>query len=92
MMRTTTQRWRRRLATGATAEVAEPPRVFEFSEFLTKLLGLEDGGVLSASCDVLHGLRNLGLGRSVIAAVNSDLVQIDHGAVLWPAARLAAER
>ncbi len=42
------------------------PRVFEFSEFLTKRLGLEDVGAYyphrvtyHASC---HGLRNLGLG------------------------------
>ena len=49
------------------AEVAELlPRVFEFSEFLTKRLGLEDVGAYyphrvtyHASC---HGLRNLLLG------------------------------
>src|SRR6202000_1235521 len=42
------------------------PKVFEFSEFLTKRLGLEDVGAYyphrvtyHASC---HGLRNLGLG------------------------------
>jgi L-lactate dehydrogenase complex protein LldE len=42
------------------------PRVFEFSEFLTRRLGLEDVGAFyphrvtyHASC---HGLRNLGLG------------------------------
>jgi L-lactate dehydrogenase complex protein LldE len=52
---------------GLIAEVdALLPRVFEFSEFLTKRLGLEDVGATyphrvtyHASC---HGLRNLGLG------------------------------
>ena len=50
-----------------TAAVAELlPRVYEFSEFLTNRLGLEDVGAFyphrvtyHASC---HGLRNLGLG------------------------------
>src|SRR5260370_33839887 len=46
------------------------PKVFEFSEFLTKRLGLEDVGAYyphrvtyHASC---HGLRNLGLGEGQV--------------------------
>jgi L-lactate dehydrogenase complex protein LldE len=61
------------------------PRVFEFSEFLTKRLGLEDVGATyphrvtyHASC---HGLRNLGLGdgpqRLLKAVRGIDLVEID---------------
>jgi len=69
------------------AEVAELlPRVYEFSEFLTKRLELEDVGAYyphrvayHASC---HGLRNLGLGdgplRLLRAVKGIDLVQIDH--------------
>ena len=67
------------------AEVAELlPKVFEFSEFLTKRLGLEDVGAYyphrvtyHASC---HGLRNLGLGdgpqRLLKAVRGIDLVEI----------------
>jgi L-lactate dehydrogenase complex protein LldE len=61
------------------------PRVFEFSEFLTKRLGLEDVGATyphrvtyHASC---HGLRNLGLGdgpqRLLKAVRGIDLVEIE---------------
>ena len=61
------------------------PRVFEFSEFLTKRLGLEDVGAYyphrvtyHASC---HGLRNLGLGdgpqRLLRAVRGIDLVEIE---------------
>jgi L-lactate dehydrogenase complex protein LldE len=69
------------------AEVAELlPRVYEFSEFLTKRLGLEDVGAYyphrvtyHASC---HGLRNLGLGDGPMRLLRSvkgiDLVEIDH--------------
>src|SRR5271168_796365 len=68
------------------AEVAELlPRVFEFSEFLTKRLGLEDVGAYyphrvtyHASC---HGLRNLMLGdgpmRLLKAVRGIDLVEIE---------------
>lgn len=68
-----------------TAEVERLlPRVFEFSEFLTKRLGLEDVGAYyphrvtyHASC---HGLRNLGLGdgpmRLLKAVQGIDLVEI----------------
>ena len=68
------------------AEVADLlPRVFEFSEFLTKRLGLEDVGAYyphrvtyHASC---HGLRNLGLGdgpqRLLKAVRGIDLVEIE---------------
>jgi L-lactate dehydrogenase complex protein LldE len=60
------------------------PRVFEFSEFLTRRLGLEDVGAYyphrvtyHASC---HGLRNLGLGdgpmRLLKAVRGIDLVEI----------------
>ena len=68
------------------AEVAELlPRVWEFSEFLTKKLGLEDVGAYyphrvtyHASC---HGLRNLGLGdgpmRLLRAVRGIDLVEIE---------------
>jgi L-lactate dehydrogenase complex protein LldE len=67
------------------AEVAELlPRVYEFSEFLTRRLGLTDVGsyyphrvTYHASC---HGLRNLELGdgpMSLLRAVKGiDLVQI----------------
>ena len=76
------------------AELAEPglkrdvaellPRVYEFSEFLTKRLGLTDVGAYyphrvtyHASC---HGLRNLGLGdgpQQLLKAVRGiDLVEI----------------
>src|SRR5260370_17413247 len=67
------------------AEVAELlPKVFEFSEFLTKRLGLEDVGAYyphrvtyHASC---HGLRNLGLGdgpqRLLKGVRGIDLVEI----------------
>lgn len=59
------------------------PRVFEFSEFLTRRLGLEDVGAYyphrvtyHASC---HGLRNLGLGdgpmRLLKAVRGIDLVE-----------------
>ena len=61
------------------------PRVFEFSEFLTKRLGLEDVGAYyphrvtyHASC---HGLRNLVLGdgpmRLLRAVRGIDLVALD---------------
>jgi L-lactate dehydrogenase complex protein LldE len=61
------------------------PKVFEFSEFLTKRLGLEDVGAYyphrvtyHASC---HGLRNLGLGdgpQKLLRAVKGiDLVEIE---------------
>ncbi len=68
------------------AEVDELlPRVFEFSEFLTKRLGLEDVGAYyphrvtyHASC---HGLRNLGLGdgpqRLLRAVRGIELVEIE---------------
>ena len=68
------------------AEVDELlPRVFEFSEFLTKRLGLEDVGAYypyrvtyHASC---HGLRNLGLGdgpqRLLKAVRGIELVEIE---------------
>jgi L-lactate dehydrogenase complex protein LldE len=71
---------------GLIAEVeALLPRVFEFSEFLTKRLGLEDVGAYyphrvtyHASC---HGLRNLGLGdgpqRLLRAVRGIDLVEIE---------------
>ena len=60
------------------------PRVFEFSEFLIKRLGLEDVGAYyphrvtyHASC---HGLRNLGLGdgpmRLLKAVRGIDLVEL----------------
>ncbi len=60
------------------------PKVFEFSEFLTRRLGLEDVGACyphrvtyHASC---HGLRNLGLGdgpmRLLKAVRGIDLVEI----------------
>lgn len=60
------------------------PKVFEFSEFFTKRLGLEDVGAYyphrvtyHASC---HGLRNLGLGdgpmRLLKAVRGIDLVEI----------------
>jgi L-lactate dehydrogenase complex protein LldE len=60
-------------------------RVFEFSEFLTKRLGLEDVGAYyphrvtyHASC---HGLRNLGLGdgpqRLLKAVRGIDLVELE---------------
>jgi L-lactate dehydrogenase complex protein LldE len=61
------------------------PRVFEFSEFLTKRLGLEDVGAYyphrvtyHASC---HGLRNLTLGdgpmRLLKAVRGIDLVELE---------------
>ena len=61
------------------------PKVFEFSEFLTKRLGLKDVGAYyphrvtyHASC---HGLRNLGLGdgpqRLLKAVRGIDLVEIE---------------
>jgi L-lactate dehydrogenase complex protein LldE len=68
-----------------SAEVEELlPKVFEFSEFLTKRLGLEDVGAYyphrvtyHASC---HGLRNLGLGdgpvRLLKAVRGIDLVEL----------------
>jgi L-lactate dehydrogenase complex protein LldE len=71
---------------GLIAEVdALLPRVFEFSEFLTKRLGLEDVGATyphrvtyHASC---HGLRNLGLGdgpqRLLKAVRGIDLVELE---------------
>ena len=71
---------------GLIAEVdALLPRVFEFSEFLTKRLGLEDVGAsyphrvtYHASC---HGLRNLGLGDGPLKLLKAvrgiDLVEID---------------
>jgi len=60
------------------------PRVYEFSEFLTKRLGLEDVGAYyphrvtyHASC---HGLRNLGLGdgpqRLLKAVKGIELVEL----------------
>jgi L-lactate dehydrogenase complex protein LldE len=60
------------------------PKVFEFSEFLTKRLGVEDVGAYfphrvtyHASC---HGLRNLGLGdgpvRLLKAVRGIDLVEL----------------
>jgi L-lactate dehydrogenase complex protein LldE len=67
------------------ADLAELlPKVFEFSEFLTKRLGLEDVGAYyphrvtyHASC---HGLRNLGLGdgpqRLLRAVRGIDLVEL----------------
>lgn len=62
------------------------PKVFEFSEFLTKRLGLEDVGAYyphrvtyHASC---HGLRNLGLGdgplRLLRAVRGIDLVELQN--------------
>ena len=69
------------------AEVAELlPRVWEFSEFLTRKLGLEDVGAYyphrvtyHASC---HGLRNLGLGdgpmRLLKAVRGIDLIEIEN--------------
>jgi L-lactate dehydrogenase complex protein LldE len=69
-----------------TAEVSQLlPRVFEFSEFLIKRLGLEDVGAYyphrvtyHASC---HGLRNLGLGdgpvRLLKAVRGIDLVELN---------------
>ena len=69
-----------------TADVeALLPKVFEFSEFLTKRLGLEDVGACyphrvtyHASC---HGLRNLSLGdgplRLLRAVRGIDLVALD---------------
>lgn len=62
------------------------PKVWEFSEFLTKKLGLEDVGAYyphrvtyHASC---HGLRNLGLGdgpmRLLRAVKGIDLVEIEN--------------
>ena len=68
-----------------TAEVERLlPRVFEFSEFLTKRLGLVDIGAYyphrvtyHASC---HGLRNLGLVDGPVQLLNAvrgiDLVEI----------------
>jgi len=61
------------------------PRVFEFSEFLTKKLGLTDVGAYyphrvtyHASC---HGLRNLGLGEGPQTLLRSvrgiDLVELE---------------
>ena len=61
------------------------PKVFEFSEFLTKRLGLDDVGAYyphrvtyHASC---HGLRNLGLGdgpvRLLKAVRGIDLVELE---------------
>lgn len=69
-----------------TADVAALlPKVFEFSEFLTKRLGLEDVGAYyphrvtyHASC---HGLRSLSLGdgplRLLKAVRGIDLVELD---------------
>lgn len=62
------------------------PRVYEFSEFLTKRLGLKDVGAYyphrvtyHASC---HGLRNLGLGDGPLTLLRSvkgiDLVEIEN--------------
>lgn len=62
------------------------PRVWEFSEFLTKRLGLEDVGAYyphrvtyHASC---HGLRSLGLGDGPLKLLRSvrgiDLVTLEH--------------
>ena len=77
------------LSLGDSALIAEVdallPRVFEFSEFLTKGLGLEDVGAYyphrvtyHASC---HGLRNLGLGdgpqRLLKAVRGIELVEIE---------------
>lgn len=71
---------------GLAAEVAALlPRVWEFSEFLTKKLGLTDVGAYyphrvtyHASC---HGLRTLGLGdgpESLLRAVRGiDLVKLE---------------
>ncbi len=71
---------------GLLAEVASLlPRVWEFSEFLTKKLGLTDVGAYyphrvtyHASC---HGLRSLGLGdgpESLLRAVRGiDLVKLE---------------
>jgi L-lactate dehydrogenase complex protein LldE len=71
---------------GLTAELEKLlPKVFEFSEFLTKRLGLEDVGACyphrvtyHASC---HGLRNLSLGdgpaRLLRAVRGIDLVEIE---------------
>jgi L-lactate dehydrogenase complex protein LldE len=71
---------------GLTAELEKLlPKVFEFSEFLTKRLGLEDVGACyphrvtyHASC---HGLRNLMLGdgpmRLLKAVRGIDLVEIE---------------
>ncbi len=68
------------------AEVAELlPKVFEFSEFLTKRLGLEDVGAFyphrvtyHASC---HGLRGLGLGDGPLKLLRAvrgiDLVELE---------------
>ena len=76
------------VAIGKTELIAEVdallPKVFEFSEFLTKRLGLEDVGAYyphrvtyHASC---HGLRNLGLGdgpmRLLKAVRGIDLVEL----------------
>jgi L-lactate dehydrogenase complex protein LldE len=72
---------------GLVAEVRELlPKVWEFSEFLTKKLGLEDVGAYyphrvtyHASC---HGLRNLALGdgpmRLLRAVRGIDLVEIEN--------------
>ncbi|HEY2039326.1 MAG TPA: (Fe-S)-binding protein [Edaphobacter sp.] len=69
------------------ADVAELlPRVYEFSEFLTKRLGLTDVGAYyphrvtyHASC---HGLRNIGLGDGPLNLLRSvkgiDLVEIEN--------------
>lgn len=69
------------------AEVSELlPRVYEFSEFLTKRLGLQDVGAYyphrvtyHASC---HGLRNLGLGDGPLNLLRSvkgiDLIEIEN--------------
>ncbi|HMF52793.1 MAG TPA: (Fe-S)-binding protein [Edaphobacter sp.] len=69
------------------AEVAELlPRVYEFSEFLTQRLGLEEVGAYyphrvtyHASC---HGLRNLGLGDGPLNLLRSvkgiNLVEIEN--------------
>ena len=69
------------------ADVAELlPRVYEFSEFLTKRLGLQDVGAYyphrvtyHASC---HGLRNLGLGDGPLTLLRAvkgiDLVEIEN--------------
>jgi L-lactate dehydrogenase complex protein LldE len=76
-------------AIGDAALIAEVsqllPRVFEFSEFLIKRLGVEDVGAYyphrvtyHASC---HGLRNLGLGdgpvRLLKAVRGIDLVELN---------------
>ena len=72
---------------GLVAQVeALLPKVWEFSEFLTKKLGLEDVGAYfphrvtyHASC---HGLRNLGLGdgpmRLLRAVRGIDLVELEN--------------